>query len=150
MEQVYIDYLDRLESLHNNLKAVLNDLDQQALDWSPGEDMNSICVLAIHVAGAQRYWIGDVLAGQPSGRDRAAEFSSHGLTASDLVSRLDESMAYVRSVLEDLTMEDLHQMRLVPRDRRQVSVSYALAHVLAHTGLHAGHAQLTRQFLEVR
>ena len=36
--------------------------------------MNSMNVLVVHLIGAERYWIGDVIAGEPSGRDRESEF----------------------------------------------------------------------------
>jgi hypothetical protein len=142
MEPFFADYLNRLESLHNDLRTSIDGLSQVALDWSPGVGMNSLCVLAVHVAGSERYWIGDVVAGEPSGRDREAEFRSKALDAKSLLDRLDACLAYIRGVLEGLHLEDLGRMCFASPDGR------ALAHVLAHTGIHAGHAQMTRQMWE--
>lgn len=150
MEPFFTDYLNRLESLHNDLKTSLAGLPLDAVDWYPGEGMNSLAVLAVHASGSERYWIGDVIAREPSGRVREAEFRIKGLEADSLVNRLDASFSYVRGVLEGLKLEDLEQIRLVPHEGQEHSVGRVLAHVMAHTGIHAGHAQVTRQLWEQR
>ncbi|HVO68895.1 MAG TPA: DUF664 domain-containing protein, partial [Aggregatilineaceae bacterium] len=113
-------------------------------------NMNSLAVLATHVAGAERYWIGDVIAGEPSGRDRRAEFRASRLDTDTLKTRLAGSLAYVRGVLERLVLQDLEAIRTSPRDERQITVAWCLAHTLAHTATHMGHIQLTRQMWEQR
>ena len=147
MEAFFADYLDRLESLHNDLKGAFAGVPDDGLDWALAE-MNSLCVLAIHVAGAERYWIGDVIAGVPSGRDRQAEFLARRMPAAALADRLDGSLAYARGVLETLKLSYLGEKRISPRDGGEFAVGWALAHVLAHTAIHAGHAQMTRQLWE--
>jgi hypothetical protein len=59
MEQFLTDYLERLQSLHEDMKETIKELPQAALDWVTGPGMNSLCVLIVHTAGAERYWIGD-------------------------------------------------------------------------------------------
>ncbi len=149
MKPFFADYLNRLESLHKDIKASLAGLPQAGLDWTPGAGMNSLCVLAVHVAGSERYWIGDVVAGEPSVRDREAEFRAHGLDGASLITRLDGSMIYARTVLDGLGLVDLEKRRVSPRDGSESNVGWALGHVLAHTGLHAGHSQVTRQLWEL-
>jgi len=61
------DYLERLQALHESIESAIEGLPQAALDWVPGPDMNSFAVLVTHVAGAERYWIGDVAGRDPSG-----------------------------------------------------------------------------------
>ena len=146
METFFTDYLKCLESLHNDLKGALDGIGQEALDWIPGAEMNSLGVLVAHVCGSEGYWIGDVVAGVPSGRDRPAEFRTQGVPVEALLEKLDASFAYVQGVLESLTLADLAAARRVPRDNRQVTVGWVLGHVLAHVGVHAGHAQVTHQF----
>jgi hypothetical protein len=107
--------------------------------------MNSLSVLAVHVAGSERYWTGDVVAGKPSGRDRDAEFLARDLDAAALAQRLDTSLEYIQRVLDAMVVGDLESKRIHPREGTEISVGWALSHILAHTGLHAGHAQLTRQ-----
>jgi uncharacterized damage-inducible protein DinB len=147
MEAFFDDYLKRLQLMHSELNATLASLPQPALDWTPTEDANSLAAIAVHAAGAERYWVGDLVAGEPSGRDRESEFRTFGLSAEALQERLDASLTYVQQVLEGLTLDDLNDWRTL-RDGSHKTVGWILAHVLSHTALHAGHAQVTRQWWE--
>jgi len=144
------EYLDRLHSLHAELQRAIEGLPPAALDWSPGPDLNSLAVLAVHVAGAERYWIGEVIGRDPSGRVRAAEFQTQGLSAENLIARLDAALTHSRTVLTTLAPADLDAKRSVPRDGREVSVAWALAHTLEHTAIHLGHLQIMRQLWDQR
>jgi hypothetical protein len=104
-------------------------------------------VLVVHTMGAQRFLIGEAVAGDPANRDREAEFKVYGLEAEMLVQRLDDSLAYIRSALEGLTLEDLAAMR--DFRGRQRSVGWILGHTLKHTATHMGHIQLMRQLWEI-
>lgn len=148
MLSVLEDYSERLPALHTEIERTIEGLPPPALDWVPGPDMNSLGVLAVHVAGAERYWIGDVVGRDPSGRDRAAGFRTRGLDAATLKARLTEALAHSQAVLEGLTLPDLEASRVSPRDGRVFMVARCLAHVLEHTALHLGHMQITRQLWE--
>jgi uncharacterized damage-inducible protein DinB len=148
MENFYRDFLNRLDELHTNIEQSINDLPQEALDWKPGATMNSISVLIVHLTGAERYWIGDVAVGDPSGRDRAAEFRVSGISTQTLQQRLVISSAYAQRVIARLTLEDLEQDCVSPRDGRKFTVAWALLHALEHTAIHLGHIQITRQLWE--
>ena len=150
MQAFFAEYLDRLEALHSHIERAIEGLSQAALDWVPGPDMNSLCVLVIHVAGAERYWVGDVVARDPSGRDRDAEFRASGLDAATLRKRLRDALAYSRGVSESLTLQDLETLRISPRDGKEFTVAWALAHALEHTAMHVGHIQIMRQLWERR
>lgn len=143
-------YLDRLHILHDNILQAIEGLPPAALDWVPGPDMNSIAVLVVHTVGAERYWIGDVVARDPSGRDRAAEFRVQGLDAPTLKKRLGDTLAHTRGVLHGLVLQDLEGIRISPRDGREFTVAWALAHALEHTAMHTGHIQIMRQLWEQR
>jgi hypothetical protein len=145
MEQFFIDYLERLQSLHDDMKATFKTLPQTALDWVPGNGMLSFCVLVAHTTGAQRYWIGDVACQDPSDRNRAAEFEIRGLAAIKLEARLDQSLVYVKGAVKKLKLANLQEIRISPREDRKYTAGWALAHALEHTALHLGHAQVARQ-----
>ncbi len=147
MQPYFEDYLSNLQELHNDILNASKDLPPAALDWSPDVDINSITALVVHTVGAQRFLIGEVVGGDPANRDREAEFKAHGLDAETLVQRLDDSFAYIRSVLDKLSVDDLSARReLRGRER---SVAWVLDHALKHTATHLGHIQLTRQFWEI-
>ena len=79
MQTFYEDYLNNLDELHNDIEKALEGLTPAALDWVPQPGMNSIGVMVFHLTGAERYWIGDVIAGDNSNRDRDAEFKAKGM-----------------------------------------------------------------------
>jgi hypothetical protein len=102
-------------------------------------------VIAVHTAASERYWIGDVIAREPSERNREAEFQTRGLDSAELSSRLAQSLEYTRGVLMRLSLADLAEPRLATHSGKETRVGYALAHTLEHVGMHAGHLQITRQ-----
>lgn len=150
MLHMFEDYLDRLQALHADIQRALEGLPQEALDWSPSTDMNSLAVLAVHTAGAERYWIGDVAGQDASGRDRDAEFQTKGLDVAALTARLDAALAHSRSVLDKLTVADMDARRSAPRDGKEYTVAWALLHALEHAAIHLGHMQIVRQLWDRR
>jgi uncharacterized damage-inducible protein DinB len=144
------DYFDILTALHNGLKQAIAGLPTAALDWVPGPEMNSIAVLVVHTAGAERYWIGDVAGGQPSGRDRPAEFRTEALDEAALVAHLDRSLAESEQILGKFTLEDLSAVRRSTMHDRECTVMWALLHALEHSANHLGHIQMARQLWEER
>jgi uncharacterized damage-inducible protein DinB len=147
MQPFFEDYLLNLQELHDDILNTLKDLPPAALDWSPAAEMNSINVLVTHIVGAQRFLVGEVIAGDPANRDREAEFKVRGLEQDTLVQRLDASLAYVRSTLEGMAPEDLAALR--DFRGRERSVGWVLGHALKHTATHMGHIQLMRQLWEM-
>lgn len=150
MDKFFIDYLDMLERLHAQVADAIQGLSQEALDWQPGLDTPSICVFVTHLAGAERYWIGDVAGEHPSGRDRDAEFRAKGVPGETLVERLNGNLVYARDLFETLSAPDLSGDRLSTREGKQVRVAWALLHALEHTALHLGHVQIIRQLWDGR
>jgi uncharacterized damage-inducible protein DinB len=148
---VFISNLfEKLNGLHEEILRTIHGLPSEALDWTPGEGINSMAVLVTHISGAERYWIGDVVGGDPSGRDRSAEFEIKNQDEEMLLRRLNDSLQRSRKVLEKLSHENLDELRISPRDGRKVTAGWALVHTLEHTALHTGHIQLMRQLWEYR
>jgi uncharacterized damage-inducible protein DinB len=143
-------YMERLEALHGEIWRAIADLPPEALDWTPGSEMNSMGVLITHTAGAERYWIGDVAGEDRSGRVREVEFETRGQGVDALATLLTDTLIHSRGVLERLALEDLAVMRLSVRNNQEYSVAWCLAHALEHTGLHLGHIQVTRQLWDQR
>lgn len=148
MQAFFRDYWDILQRHHNAIDQALAGLTQQALDWSPAPEVNSIGVLAAHVIGSERYWIIDVVAQRSTNRDRDAEFRSAAITAETLRALLAAAGHEIQGVLEGLTIEQLAEPRRSPRHDSDYTVGWALAHVLEHTGLHVGHIEVTRHWWE--
>jgi hypothetical protein len=136
---------ERFHELHATILNNLAGVPDEALDWKPGDDTNSISVIIIHLTGAERFLIGDVIMQDQSNRNREAEFLVKGMSKEDLVRRLNDTEAYLRAAFKGLRLPDLEATRLHPRHGNQVSVSWALLHALEHTGTHVGHIELTVQ-----
>lgn len=145
MQKLYEALLNRFHELHLEIEKALAELPANALDWKPGSEMNSLSVLIVHLTGAERYWIGDVVKGESSGRDRNAEFQASGLNAAILRKRLREVEAYEKMALEGMGLLELEEERLSPRDGQPYSVAWALSHALEHTAIHVGHIQMLSQ-----
>jgi len=148
MQTFFTDYINLLQERHNGILEALDGLSPAALDWAPGPDMNSISVLVFHLTGAERYWIGDVAAQDPTERDRDAEFRVHDVEMDVLKKRLADNLEYARNTLKEFTIQDLEATHISARDGRQFTVAWALLHALEHTTLHLGQIQITRQLWE--
>ena len=148
MQTFFTDYLNLLQDCHNHILESLEGLPPAALDWTPGNDMNSISVLVFHLTGAERYWIGDVAAKDPTERDRDAEFKVHDVGLDALKKRTTDVLEYASKALDKMSVQDLESTRISARDGREFTVAWSLLHALEHATLHLGQIQMTRQLWE--
>lgn len=146
MHPIYAAYLDRLEALHADIAQALAGLPPAALDWSPALEVNSIAVLVAHIAGSERFWIGEKAGAVPANRDRASEFRTQSDDVGALQQLLDDSLAQARSVLAALEPADLTRSAGAHRDGKAIDVAWALWHELEHVAMHVGHIQITRSW----
>ena len=149
MQPFFDDFLERLTALHRSCLNSMDGLSVQALDWVPVQkptaEMNSISILITHLVGAERYWIGDVALGDNSERVREQEFQVHGLSAAELMNKINAASDFARTALWNLAFDDLDRKMLSPRDGKKYTIAWALLHALEHTALHVGHLQLVCQ-----
>jgi hypothetical protein len=150
MEPFFVSYMDLFEDIVRAFVATFDDLPDEALDWVPGPDMNSLCVQVVHVCGSARFWVGDVGLGEPSNRDRAAEFVTRGLSKDELKARFDGLLDYLRGAFERMPVAGLDTVRAIPNRPESRTVAWAVLHGLEHTAGHLGHAQITRQLWQQR
>ena len=139
------NYLQRIEDLRSQVRDLIADLPAEALNWRPieGDATNSPAVLATHIAGAEHFWIGEVVGGRPPTRDRDAEFTTQATDASELVRLLEDTGIETREVLSALRVADLDGTR--EARGRTIPVRWCILHVIDHTALHLGHVQITYQ-----
>ncbi len=142
------NYAQRIEDLRRQVSQLIADLPAEALNWRPtpatgDHATNSLAVLAAHIAGAEHFWIAEVVGGHPPTRDRDAEFAIQASDASELCRLLEETEMETREVLSNLREVDLDGVREVKG--RKVPVRWGILHVIDHTALHLGHMQITYQ-----
>jgi uncharacterized damage-inducible protein DinB len=149
MADFFDELKDRFHDLHSQLVKAIQDLPEEAIDWVPGTEMNSIAVLIVHLTGAETYLFG-VARDEPPERDREAEFKVHDLGLKYLLDRINNADEYIAGILKRLTLKDLESLHLSPRRGAQVSAAWCILHSMEHTATHLGHVQLTRQLWEQR
>ena len=143
----FADYWERLEDLQRRLHTDVRDLPAEAMDWSPGPNMNSVAVLLAHIAGVLQEGMAIAL-GDPPSRVRAQEFQTRGVRSAEMLRRLDAVIEYARGALLRLGLEDLDKAR--QDEDGPVTCGWALLHALEHAYLHLGHVQLTCQLWRQR
>ena len=139
------NYLQRIEDLRGQVSALIADLPAEALNWRPveGDETKSVAALATHIAGAEHFWIAEVVGGRPPTRDRDAEFTAQATNAAELVHLLEGIGAETQEVFATLTEAHLDGTRQARG--RTIPVRWCILHVIDHTALHLGHIQLTYQ-----
>lgn len=141
-------YLQMIDDLRGQVGDWVAGLPAEALNWRPIDSAddhatNSLAALAAHVAGADHFWIAEVVGGRPFTRDRDAEFATLATDADELGRRLEEVAAATRETFTALEAAELNGTREVRG--RTVPVRWCILHVIDHTALHLGHMQLTYQ-----
>ena len=150
MDIFYTDFIDCLDSIHGKIKWLIASLPQQALDWSLQPGSGSLCMLVSHIAGAERYWVGEVIGREQPIRRPGSIYRVTGLDSRELCQRLDNSLSCCRKVLENYQPADLEEKRISPSDGREITVRWALVHVMEHTISHQGDIAFMRQLCAKR
>jgi uncharacterized damage-inducible protein DinB len=141
-------YLQMIEDLRGQVRDLIADLPAEALNWRPLDGSeehatNSLAVLAAHIAGAERFWIGEGVGNLPPSRHRDAEFETRAANAAELVDLLEQIAEETRQVCSTMSEAELDGTREMRG--RSVPVRWCILHVIDHTALHLGHMQLTYQ-----
>jgi uncharacterized damage-inducible protein DinB len=140
--QLFADYQVLLEALQRRLHKDVQNLPVEAMDWSPGPQMNSVAVLLAHITGVLHEGI-DIALNEPPSRVREQEFQTHGVLSAEMLGRLDAVIDYARGALPRLGLEDLDKER--EDEDGTITCGLALLHALEHAYLHLGHIQVTCQ-----
>ena len=153
MDPIFVAVLARLIEMHEEYFEYMEGLSADELDWSPGPEMNSLCVLAVHVTAAERFWIG-IGIDDVSKRDRDAEFRSSGYELAALTQLFSDNIAFYEEAFKLQEIGRLTEVvdvsQYMKRPSQKVTRGYALLRGLDHTAEHLGHAGMTRQLLDRR
>jgi uncharacterized damage-inducible protein DinB len=136
-----------LDELHADIDKIIEPLTDEHINWVHPHLSNTVGNLLRHIAGSERYWIGEVIGGQPANRVRDSEFVRETLAKGPLVDDLHRTHTSVRSILDGLTVSNLLDEVDVRRggQRMRVSKAWAAVHALTHTAYHLGQLQLFRK-----
>lgn len=115
------------------------------------EDANSVFALVTHCCGVMEHWGGEVVAGRPVNRDRAAEFTATGTLA-----QLEELVAAQRRRwLDDLLRFEPGEVPRGPVEHCEgapevITQGFVVLHVIEELFQHLGHVDLTVDLLTGR
>ncbi len=149
------DFQNLAEVLLSDIQNVLAELPDEALNETPEGLTNSPYALICYLSGSARYWIGEVVGGEPSERVRADEFQAQG-SRRDLEARLEDTCIRLTNAFAHLDEADLkpHPVdlsrgvlswgELPPKGRTSV---WVIAHGLAHMAYHLGQLKLTQRLI---
>jgi len=137
---------EHFEELWSSLLKAVEDVDDTLLQWRPGPEFNSVAILLRHLAGSERWWIGEAIGGISSRRVRNAEFAHDSPRRADVLNTVEEARVVTRRALANLTMQDL-QAETSPTVTRgdppkRPTKLWALLHCLEHLGYHRGQVLL--------
>lgn len=149
-----------LDAYFAEAQALLKDLSKEQLNWRPvqgetREEMSSsLYGLALHMAfvamrGAANVG-GRTLENYPEMREGNNGITALAESAERATQLLDNARTLVREVAEELTaeqLEELRERRFGNRVAEPQTVHWLMWHILEHTALHVGHMELTRQLV---
>ena len=137
-------YCQRIKDLNKQVSDFVRDIPVDGLNWRPPyENVNSLAVLASHIAGAQRFWILEVIGKQTATRDRAEEFKTIVSNGDELSATLSRTFGEVDDTLASLSATDPGEIRQA--DGKDVPIRWGIIHIIDHTALHFGQMQLMYQ-----
>ncbi len=139
-----------LEDLHRQVAETVAPLGDDEINRAPPGLANSVGILLRHIAGSERYWIGEVVGGRPAHRKRETEFGHERLQKSALLSELTRVQEMTRDVLHGLGPADLLAEVDVQRTRGVVkeTKAFALLHATQHLAYHLGQIRYMAKLLQ--
>jgi uncharacterized damage-inducible protein DinB len=150
MDPHVVPHLHVLDDLHRQVAETIAPLSDDDLNRSVVGLANSAGILLRHIAGSERYWIGEVVGGRPAQRNRDSEFGHDRLQKAALLAELDGVRALSREVLEGLQPTELLREVEVHRSRGVVreTKTFALIHAAQHLAYHLGQLRYVTKLLQ--
>lgn len=136
-----------VDYIHDDIFAAVEPLTDVEINWIHPHLSNTIGILLRHIAGSERYWIGELAGGRPAQRVREAEFVREQLRKAPLVEGLRHAQALVQDVLGKLTGADLTQEVTFTWRAKQhrLTKAWAVLHSVHHSSYHLGQIQLFKK-----
>jgi hypothetical protein len=139
-----------LDDAFGKLRAAVDRVGDDELNVRPfGPSTNAIAGLVVHCTELAPAWLGHVGLGEPTDRQRDAEFGTEASRA-ELHGRIDRSLAACHALVRRLDAEGgtPHDLRvLLYGDGGDASI---VLHVLEELYQHLGHVELTIDALAAR
>lgn len=150
MDPYLAAHLRELEDLHRQVFEMVAPLDDDAINRPVPGLTNTVGIVLRHMAGSERYWIGEVVGGLAAHRHRDAEFGHERLRKTALMQELGGVDTLSREVLGRLTRDELLREVEVHRGKDVVkeTKAYALVHATQHLAYHVGQLRILTRLVK--
>jgi uncharacterized damage-inducible protein DinB len=131
------DYLtQKFEEIQRRLLTVIDQLNDEELNWRPNGESNSVANLVVHIEGNIKERIGKGILQHDFARDRDSEFEKMTLTKQQLISIVNESFGELVQTARGATEQTLMQtQRVRGKERTHADI---LMQCSAHFSEHLG------------
>jgi len=144
------EYLYFIDRAFDGMLSALRELgDERANEAPPLPGANSPWAITYHCAEVASYWIGHLIGGRPSNRNRSEEFGARG-TVAELAETVDGLRRRLRADLRGL---DPHRSPVnsppaaYEGPQRTLTSGGVLLHVLEELAQHHGQVQVSRDIV---
>ena len=127
----------------------LNAFQQQDNMWKlHGKINNSAGNLALHISGAVNHFIGAVLGQNGYKRNREKEFSDKNIPRDEVISKIYEAIATIKSVLPSIEEDEIQHEFPEKIGGQTLSTGFFLIHLISHVNYHLGQINYHRRLVE--
>jgi hypothetical protein len=132
--------------LHGRLRAEMEGLEIDTLNWVPTAGANSIATIVTHLLGSESETLRCV-AGLPSDRNRQAEFEGKEVTGADVHALLDAADDLIREAklrIDATRLLAVIVLPTLPAEELRSGLTWLVGNY-GHACEHLGQIQLTKQ-----
>ena len=105
--------------------------------------------LCLHLVGNINHFIGTLLGDTGYIRQRALEFSLKNVPRIELTQQVDDTIAMIEIVLDQLSESDLEKEYPIIVFKQKMSTEFFLTHLATHLTYHLGQVNYHRRLLDV-
>ena len=133
------------------LKTEISSFKDEKKIWEiSGDIKNSAGNLCLHLCGNLQHFIGAMLGNSGYIRNRDAEFSRKGVSLTELVEEIDQTIKAVKLTLESLTDSELNKIFPSNIFGEGTTTGMFLIHLAAHLNYHLGQINYHRRLLDLQ
>jgi len=118
------------------IRACLEELNDEQIWWRPNEQSNSVGNLALHVRGAMMHFLCRGVGGFDYARDRPAEFATRSMPKQELLEVFDDAVAKADQTFAAITIDRLGDPSTEPTYYSTIfeDLLGIAIHIAVHTG----------------
>ncbi|WP_288376957.1 DinB family protein [Chryseobacterium culicis] len=134
-----------LNKLKTEIEAYQNEKNLWIIDKSIANSAGNLC---LHLVGNINHFIGAQLGNTGYVRHRELEFSLKDIPRTELIEKIEATIAMTDSVLPQLSEEDIKKEYPLIVFESKMTTDYFLIHLVAHLDYHLGQINYHRRLLD--